>query len=59
TSCEGVGMVHIPEDAVTCPSCIGTGRAAAFIWPGSPLSCFYCRGKGLVSKVQAALFEVE
>jgi DnaJ-class molecular chaperone len=52
-------MVHIPEDAVTCPACIGTGRAAAIIWPDSPLSCFYCRGKGKVSKVQAALFKVE
>jgi DnaJ-class molecular chaperone len=58
TSCQGVGMVYVPEGAVACPACSGTGRAAASTWPGSPLSCGYCRGKGLVSKVQASLYKV-
>ena len=52
-------MVHILEDAVVCPACIGTGQAAALKWPDSPLSCAYCGGKGLVSKYQATLFEME
>lgn len=59
TSCKGVGRVHVPAGAVACPACIGTGRAAASIWPDSPLSCDYCRGKGLISKEQASLFEGE
>ena len=49
TSCDGVGMVEIPEDAVTCPCCAGTGRAADYLWPGSALSCTGCGGKGVVS----------
>jgi RecJ-like exonuclease len=58
TSCRGVGKVHVLASAVTCPSCFATGRANASFWSGNPLSCGYCRGKGMVSKEQAALFEV-
>ena len=52
TSCTGIGMVIIPRDAVTCPRCGGTGRAAEAGWPDSPLSCSYCRGKGVVAAGQ-------
>jgi len=44
--------VEIPEDAVACPCCGGTGQAADdvdYIWPDSPLSCGCCRGKGVIS----------
>ena len=59
TTCKGVGMVHIPEDAVQCPACKGTGQMAASTWPESLLSCGYCGGKGMVSKLQADVFRVD
>lgn len=59
TSCKGIGMVHIPADAVVCPACLRTGRAADSNWPDSSLSCGYCGGKGLVSKEQEVIFQVK
>ena len=52
TACGGAGTVEIPDDAVPCPCCGGTGRAADYadyIWPDSPLSCPCCGGKGIVA----------
>lgn len=48
TSCGGVGLVTAPADAVTCPGCGGSGRASDYLWPGSPLSCGLCHGKGFI-----------
>ncbi|HBY99582.1 MAG TPA: hypothetical protein DEP84_37540 [Chloroflexi bacterium] len=48
TTCGGVGTVELPSNAITCPGCGGSGRAADYLWPGSPLSCGLCHGKGVV-----------
>ena len=55
TSCRGIGAVHAPTEAVVCPACHGSGKTNRIRWPDSPFSCGYCRGAGVVSKVQAAL----
>jgi DnaJ-class molecular chaperone len=49
TTCDGIGTVEVPPDAVSCPCCGGSGRAADYLWPDSPLSCTCCRGTGLVA----------
>jgi len=59
TACHGVGQVEIPADAVACPCCGGSGRAADYVWPDSPLSCGCCQGKGVVSATQARLLNVK
>jgi len=46
--CGGVGWVTVPEDAVPCPPCGGTGMA-----PESKLPCLTCRGKGVISAERA------
>jgi DnaJ-class molecular chaperone len=53
TTCGGVGTVEIPADAITCPHCGGSGRAADYfghLWSDSHLSCTCCGGKGVVAK---------
>lgn len=53
TSCGGVGQVAIPEGAVACPDCGGSGWAKDGMWSGSPLPCGRCRGKGVVAPARA------
>ena len=52
TTCRGIGMVEVAADAITCPCCGGSGRAADDFWPDSPLSCGCCGGKGVVAPEQ-------
>jgi DnaJ-class molecular chaperone len=52
TTCDGVGIVEVPVEAVTCPYCHGSGRAADYVWPDSPLSCSRCLGKGVIGAVK-------
>jgi len=49
TTCRGIGMVEVTANAITCPCCVGSGRAADDFWPDSPLSCGCCEGKGVVA----------
>ncbi len=48
TTCGG-GSVEIPDGAVTCPGCEGTGREADYEYPDSVLSCRCCGVKGVVA----------
>jgi DnaJ-class molecular chaperone len=49
TACRGVGQVETSADAVPCPYCGGSGRAADDHWPDSPLPCSHCRGTGSIT----------
>ena len=48
TTCSGVGQVTVPQNAITCPGCGGSGREADHEFPLSIFSCTYCKGKGMV-----------
>ncbi len=48
-TCRGVGLVSVPEDAVPCPGCGGTGNESRNYYADSVLPCMVCGGKGVVS----------
>ena len=44
----GAGQVTVPEKAVTCPGCGGSGSESDHDFFDSVLSCTVCGGKGVV-----------
>jgi DnaJ-class molecular chaperone len=47
-SCNGIGQVTVPANAVCCPGCHGTGKESSHHFHDSVLSCLICGGKGVV-----------
>jgi DnaJ-class molecular chaperone len=57
-TCRGAGQVTVPEKAVTCPGCGGSGCESDHDFHDSVLSCTVCGGKGVVDLATAAANKV-